>query len=117
MPDTRVVDDLEGYKQSKAKATSTIAAGAHTTLSPDPSPARSAKKAKSKSSEGEGTLTISLPADGSAYSNPSFVTELSDTLLLPADRKRMVDIGPVQSVEWSMAHLYQVACCVYCFVT
>ena len=106
--DTRVVDDPEGYKQSKAEAASVAAAGAR--VSPDPSPAKSAKRAKSKSSEGEGTLTVSLPADGSAYSDPSFVRELSETLLLPADRKRLADIGPVQSVEWSMAHLYQVVC-------
>ncbi|KAL5583527.1 hypothetical protein UlMin_015969 [Ulmus minor] len=103
--DTRVVDDPEGYKQSKAEAASVAAAGAR--VSPDPSSAKSAKRAKSKSSEGEGTLTVSLPADGSAYSDPSFVRELSETLLLPTDRKRLVDIGPVQSVEWSMAHLYQ----------
>ena len=93
-----------------AEAASVVAAGAHVTISPDPSPAKSVKRVKSKSSEGEGTLTISLPADGSAYSDPSFVKELSETLLLPADRKRLVDIGPVQSVEWSMAHLYQVDC-------
>ena len=86
------------------------------TLSPDLSPARSAKKVKSKSAEGEGNLTISLPADGSAYSDPSFVKELSETLLLPADCKRLVDIRPVQSVEWSMAHIYQVACPVYCLL-
>ena len=42
LPDTRVVDDPEGYKQSKAEAASVIPAGTHTTLSPDPSPARSA---------------------------------------------------------------------------
>ncbi|KAL5565741.1 hypothetical protein UlMin_028905 [Ulmus minor] len=103
--DTRVIDDPEGYKQSKIEAASVAAAGAR--VSPDLSPAKSAKRAKSKSSEGKGTLTVSLPADGSAYSDPSFVRELSETLLLPADRKRLVDIGPVQSVEWSMAHLYQ----------
>ena len=108
LPDTRVVDDPEGYKQSKAEVASAPAAGVHVSLSINLFPARSAKKAKSKSSEGEGTLTISLPADGSAYSDPSFVKELSETLLLPADRKRLVDIGPVQAVEWSMAHLYQV---------
>ena len=80
------------------------------TVSPDSSPAKSAKRVKSKSSKGEGTLTISLPVDESAYSDPLFVKELSETLLLPADRKRLVDIGPVQSVEWSMAHSYQVVC-------
>ena len=88
--DTRVVDDPEGYKQSKIEATSVAAAGAHVTVSPDPSSAKSAKRVKSKSSEGEGTLTISLPADGSAYSDPSFVKELSKTLILPADCKRLV---------------------------
>ena len=93
--DTRVVDDPEGYKQSKIEAASIAAAGAHVTISPDPSPAKSAKRAKSKSSEGEGTLTISLPADGSAYSDPSFVKELSETLLLHTDHKRLVDIGHV----------------------
>ncbi|KAL5574014.1 hypothetical protein UlMin_023611 [Ulmus minor] len=107
LADTRVVDDPEGYRQSKIEATSVIAAGAYTTLAPDPSPAKSAKRVKKKSSEGDGTLTVSLPADGSAYSDPSFVKELSETLLLPADRKRLADIRPVQSVEWSMAHLYQ----------
>ncbi|KAL5580801.1 hypothetical protein UlMin_013243 [Ulmus minor] len=113
LPDTRVVDDPEGYKQSKVEAASAIAAGAQTTLSPDPSPARSAKKTKSKSSEGEGTLIVSLPTDGSAYSDPSFVKELSETFLLPADHKRLVDIGPVQSIEWSMAHIYQGLTCVF----
>ena len=91
----RVVDDPKGYKQSKIEAASVAEAGTHVTVSPDPSPAKSAKRAKSKSSEGEGTLTVSLPADGSTYSDPSFVRELSETLLLPADRKRLVDIGPV----------------------
>ena len=73
LPDTRVVDDPEGYKQSKIEAASAAAAGAHTTVSPDPSPARSIKRVKSKSSEGEGTLTVSLSADSSAYSDPSFI--------------------------------------------
>ena len=95
LPDTRVVDDPEGYKQSKVEAASVVATGTHTTLSPDPSSARSVKKVKTKSSEGKGTLTISLPADESAYLDASFVKELSETLLLPADRKRLVDIGPV----------------------
>ena len=114
LADTRVVDDPEGYRQSKIEAASVTAVGAHVTVSPDPSSAKSAKRVKSKSSEGEGTLTISLLTDGSAYSDPSFVKELSETLLLPADHKRLIDIGPVQSVEWSMAHLYQVVCGVYC---
>ena len=112
LADTWVVDDPKGYRQSKVEAASVIAAGAHTTLSPDPSPTKSTKRVKSKSSEGEGTLTISLPVDRSAYSDPSFVKELFETLLLPTDRKRLADIGPVQSIEWSMAYLYQVACSV-----
>ena len=70
LPDTRVVDDPEGYKQSKAEVASAPAAGVHTSLSPNLSPTRSAKKAKSKSSEGEGTLTVSLLDDGYAYSGP-----------------------------------------------
>jgi len=114
--DTRVVDDPKGYKQSKMEAASVAAAGACVTVSPNSSLAKSAKRVKSKSSEGERTLTVSLPADGSAYFDPSFIKELSDSLLLPVDRKRLVDIGPVQSVEWSMAHLYQVFCRVECNV-
>ena len=108
LPETRVMDDPEGYKQSKAEAASAASAGILVSFSPDPSLVRFAKKAKSNSSEGEGTLTVSLPTDGSAYSDPSFVKELSEALLLPADRKRLADIGPVQPVEWSMAHIYQV---------
>ena len=112
LPDTWVVDDPEGYKLSKAKATFALATGAGTLLasvSLDQSPAKFTKRANSKSSELEWTLTISLLADGFAYSDPSFVKELSETLLLPTDRKRLADIGPVQSVEWSMAHIYQVS--------
>ena len=108
LPNTRVVDDPEGYKQSKAEAVSTPAFGVLASLSPNLSLARFAKKAKSKSFEGEGTLTVSLPADRSAYSDPFFVKELSKTLLLPADRKRLVDIGLVQSIEWIMVHIYLV---------
>ena len=33
LADTRVVDDPEGYRQSKVEATSVAAAGAHTTVS------------------------------------------------------------------------------------
>ena len=53
---------------------------------------------------------MALPIDGSAYSDPSFVKELTEGLLLLADRKRLNEIRPVKSVEWSMAHAYQVRC-------
>ena len=105
------MDDPEGYKQSKAEAASAPATQIGVLpafLSLDPSPAKSAKMAKSKSFEGEGTLTVSLLVAGSAYSDPSFVKELFETLIMPADRKRLADIGPIQSVEWSMAYIYQV---------
>ena len=100
--DTGVMNDPEGYKQSKAEAASapTTQTGVlPASLSSNPSPAKSTKRAKSKSSEGKGTLTVSLPAARSAYSDPSFVIELSKTLLLPVDCKRLADIGLVQSVE------------------
>ena len=64
-------------------------------VSIEPSSAKSAKKARSKSSESEGTLTVTLPADGSAYSDPPFVKDVSELLLLPADLKRLNDIGPM----------------------
>ena len=102
------MDDLEGYKLSKAEATTTQAGTPPTSDSIEPSPAKSAKKAMSKSCEGEGTMTVSLPADGSAYSDPSFVKDVPKALLLMANRKRLNEIGPVQSVEWSLAHAYQV---------
>ena len=66
------------------------------------------KKARSKSHEGEGTMTVSLPADGSAYFDPSSVKDVTEGLLLLADRKRLNEIGPVYSAEWSLAHAYQV---------
>ena len=98
LPDTRVMDDPEGYKLSKAEAASTLATQVGTPLasaSIEPSPAKAAKKARSKSSEGEGTLIVTLPTDESTYYDPSFVKDLSDALLLPADHKRLTDIGPV----------------------
>ena len=50
--DTRVVDDPEGYKMSKAKTTVTQARTPPASASVEPSPAKSTKKAQSKSSEG-----------------------------------------------------------------
>ena len=49
-----------------------------------------------------------LLSDGSVYSNPSFVKGIVDSLLLPADHKRLAEIGLVQATEWSMTHIYQV---------
>ena len=98
MPDTRVMDDLEAYKLSKVEAAAAPAkVGTPSSVSAEPSPAKSAEK--EKSSKNEGALTVTLPADGSAYSDPSFVKDLSEVLLLPANRKRLTDIGLVQSVE------------------
>ena len=51
---------------------------------------------------------MTLPTEGSAYSDPSFVKDGIDVLLLPTDCKRLNEIGPVQSTEWSSAHCYQV---------
>ena len=74
----------------------------------EPSPSKPAKKAKSKSSEAEGKVLVGFPAEGSAYSDPSFVNEVTESMLLPADRKRLTEIGPVKTTEWSLAHAYQV---------
>ena len=106
------MDDPEGYKQSKVEVASALATQTGvllSSLSLDLSSAKSAKRAQSKSFEGKGTLTVSLPVAGSAYSDPSFVKELSETFLLPTDRKRLADIGPIQSVKWRVAHIYQVS--------
>ena len=73
---------------------------------------KSAKKVKGKSSEGGDSVVVPMPSDGSAYSNPSFVKEAIEALLLLADQKRLAKIGPVQSAEWSCAHAYQVRMCV-----
>ena len=88
----------------------------------EPSPVRSAKKVKSRSSEDEGNIVVTLPVEGSVYSDHSFVKEVTDGLLLPADRRRLNEIGPVKTAEWSLAHAYQVCrlrshfCCVYVLV-
>ena len=36
--------------------------------------------------------------------------DVIEGLLLPVDRKRLNEIGPVKSAEWSMTHAYQVRC-------
>ena len=106
LPDTRVMDDPEGYKLSKAEVAATQGKTPPASTSIELSLAKSAKKARSKSYEGKGTMTVSLPDDWSAYSDPSFVRDITEVLLLPADRKRLNEIGPVQSAEWSLAHAY-----------
>ncbi|KAL5550064.1 hypothetical protein UlMin_000240 [Ulmus minor] len=106
--DTRVVDDPEAYKQSKAAASAAQEGTNAASGSIEPSPAKSAKKAKTKSSEEEGKVLVAFPAKGSAYSDPSFVNEVTEGMLLPADRKRLTEIGPVKTTEWSLAHAYQV---------
>ena len=51
---------------------------------------------------------MTLPAEGSSYSDPSFVKDVTDAFLLPANHKRLNEIGLGQFVEWSLAHCYQV---------
>ena len=42
---------------------------------------------------------VTLLVDGSMYSDPSFVKDVTEGLLPPADRKRLNEIGPVKSAE------------------
>ena len=93
LPDTRVVDDPEAYRQKRAGSS---AAQTSAQLAPDSSPAKAAKKPRSKSSEDEGKVVVTLPA------------EVTEGLLLAADRRRLSEIGPVKAAEWSLAHAYQV---------
>ena len=58
------------------------------------------------------TLVMPMPSDESTYSNPSFVKDVTEALLLPVDRKRLAEIEPVQSAVWSLAHAYQVRMCI-----
>ena len=74
----------------------------------EPSLAKSSKKVKSQSFEDEGKVMVTLPTEESAYSDPSFVKEVTEGLLLPTDQKRLNEIGPMKTVEWSLAHAYQV---------
>ena len=60
------------------------------------SPAKLAKKAKTRSSEDEGKIVVTLPTEGS----PLFVNEVTEGLLLLAERRRLNEIGPVKTVEW-----------------
>ena len=61
-----------------------------------------AKKVKSRSSEDKGKIVVTLPAEGSAYLDPSFVKEVTEGLLLPTDRRRLNEIRPVKTAEWSL---------------
>ena len=61
----------------------------------EPSPAKSLRKTMSRSSETEGILNVPLPAERSTYSDPSFVREVADTLLLCADHRRLIKIRPI----------------------
>ena len=108
LADTRVVDDPEAYKQSRAAASAAQEGTPPVSGSVEPTATKPAKKAKTKSSEADGKVLVSFPAEGSAYSDPSFVNEVTEGMLLPADRKRLTEIGPVKTAEWSLAHAYQV---------
>ncbi|KAL5573130.1 hypothetical protein UlMin_022727 [Ulmus minor] len=99
LPDTRVVDDPEAYKQSKAAVSATQTGTPPVSGSVEPSPAKSAKKAKTKSSEDEGKIVVGFPAEGSTYSDPSFVNKVTEGMLLPTDRRRLNKIGPVKTTE------------------
>ena len=94
------------YKQSMAEAVLTLVGKSQGATSAEPSLVKSAKKAKGKSSEGGDSVVVPMPADGSANSDPSFIKEATEALLLPAYWKRLANIGPVQSAEWSFAHAY-----------
>ena len=89
MPNTYVVDDRPTAKSSAAEA-SVVAHVAASTRAPHagasikPSSAKSSRMTRSRSSETEGIVNVPLLADRSAYSDPSFVKEVDDALLLPA---------------------------------
>ena len=91
--DTRVVDDPEAYKQSKAGASAAQTGTPPVSTSIEPSLAKSAKKAKSQSFEDEGKIVVTFPTEGYAYLDPSFVNEVTEGLLLPADRRRLNELG------------------------
>lgn len=93
------MDDPQGYKLSKAEIAATQAGMIPLSTSIEPSPAKSAKKAWLKSSKGEGPLTVTFLAEGFTYSDPSFVKDMTDALILQADHKRLNEIGLVQSAE------------------
>ena len=73
----------------------------------EPSPAKSSAK-KVKTSEEDGFVNLAFPFDESAYSDPCFIPTAADTLLLPANHRRLNDIGPIQATKWGIIHQYQV---------
>ena len=109
LPDTRVIDNPKGYMQSKAKVAATETGTPPVSTSVEPSLAKSTKKVKSQSSEDEGKVVVTLPTKASEYSNPSFVKDVTEGLLMPADRKMLNEIGPVKTTERSLAHAYQLS--------
>ena len=79
--DTFVVDD-----RPTAKSSATLG-------SVEPSLAKSSRN--TKPDEFEGVMFVTLPLDGSMYSNPSFIKGVANDLLLLTDRRRFADIGQV----------------------
>ena len=69
-----------------------------------PSPTKSLKN--TRSSKVEDFVNVCFPSNRSAYSDPSFVKGIADSLLLSADYKRFADIGLVQIAKRSSAHIY-----------
>ena len=58
-----------------------------------PSPAKSSAK-KARSNE-EGVVTLTFSIDESVYFDPTFMWLAVESLLLPADHKRLIDIDPM----------------------
>ena len=44
-------------------------------------------------------MTLALPSNVSAYSEPSFLQTVTDSLLLPVDCKRLGDMGPCRRLS------------------
>ena len=106
--DTRVVDKHATEAASASFVTQAGSPPYFASASIEPSLTKSAKKARSKLYESKGMLIVTLPADGSVYSDISFVKDVAELLLLLANCKRLNDIRLVQLAEWSLTHLYQV---------
>ena len=51
---------------------------------------------------------MNLHVEGCAYSDPSFMKDVTEAFLLPANCKRLNEIRPIKSAGWSLAHAYQV---------
>ena len=83
--DTFIIDDRLTAKLSAAMGSS------------KPFPTKSSRN--TKPDEFENVIIVSLPLDGSSYSDPLFIKGIADDLLLPADSIRFADLGPVQTTE------------------